>query len=173
MGEKQSSRSFRMPSEVLKGIDIEARNRRVSTNSLMTGIATGFYEFGRFAEKIRCVTVSHEIFSAIANLGTADRLEQIGDRGGSKEPKQIFTLYNLKPTLNSYLHLFIDPLKRHAGLFDAVWHEEERKLAVSHDLGSNGSALIKGYIGASMRSLLKIKPEIEMTGNTVVLYLRK
>ena len=63
-------------------------------------------------------------------------------------------------------------MDKYSGWFKARYYEEEKRIALHHDMGIKWSHWLKGHEGASLRSTLKIDPKIEMSESSVILYLK-
>ena len=166
------SRTFRVPQESLKRLDAEAKNRDVSVNALLNQMLTKYLTFDLFGEKANPVVIAEATLLAMMDRLTPEQMEQAGTIAGSKVLSSLFAHYNIKPTLDSVLEYHIRPMSKYSRWYSAKYHEEEQKIALHHTFGLKWSYFLKGHVGASIRSVLKIEPKIEISESSVVIYLR-
>ena len=165
--------SFRIPREVLRILEEEAKHRDLSLSAVVIKLLTKGAIFDLFIENIHPITIARETFLAIINYVTEDELQHAGELGGSRVPKSFFKQHNLKPTLNSLLREYFGRLEKYAGRFTAKQVPEEQKIILHHSLGMKWSCFLKGHITATFRSILKMEPHIDMDESSVTIYLKQ
>jgi len=166
------SRTFRVPQESLKRLDAEAKNRDVSVNALLNQILTKYLTFDLFGEKANPIIIAEATLLALMDHLTPEQLEQAGNKAGSKVLSSLLVHYNIKPTLDSVLEYYIRPMSKYSGWFSSKYYEEEKKITLHHTFGLKWSYFLKGHVGASIRSVLKVEPKIDISESSAIIYLR-
>ncbi len=160
-----------MPLWLLKLLDEVAKDRDISPNTLHNQILTRFLTFEVFIEKINPMIVAEATMLAVIDGYAPEEIQRRVSEPGSTVLNSLFTLHNIKPSLDSFMEYFIRPMGKYSGWFSVKYYAEEKKIILIHSKGTKWSHFLAGHVGASIRSVLKIEPRIEITKSSVILHL--
>ncbi|MCS4538818.1 MAG: BrnA antitoxin family protein [Thaumarchaeota archaeon] len=168
---KLVSKTLRIPQDVLEKIEKEASDKDIPISTLLSQVLTKYLEFDLFTEKANPVIIAEDTLLAMLDRMTPEQLEGAGNTAGSKVLGSLFALFNIKPTVDSVINYHFRPMGKYSGWFTSKYYEDEKKIVLHHSLGIKWSYFLKGH-GASIRSVLKIEPKIDISESSAIIYLR-
>ena len=170
--ERKTSISFRLSNKLLKALKEEAKFRDIPLGSLLVRMATRYGTFDLFIEQLHPLVLAGETLLSIITELNPEQVEQKGVMAGSRLPALLFKQHNIKPTLDSIMRYYFELLGKYAGWFGSKYFEEEQKIILRHSLGVKWSCFLKGHIGATFRSVLKVDPKIDIDENSVTVHIK-
>ncbi len=160
-----------MPKGLMDQLEAIAKEKEIPMNTLITQILTKYVTFDSFIQETHPVVFARATVLSLIKNRVKEELEQAGRESGSIVLKSIFAHHNIKPTLNSIMTYYIEPMKKYSGWFSAKYYAEDKKIAYRHDMGIGWSYFLKGHEGANFSSMLTFEPKIDVTESSVILRL--
>ncbi|MCL4437104.1 MAG: hypothetical protein M1503_10900 [Thaumarchaeota archaeon] len=162
-------RTFRIRKDVLDELDRRASGRLITANQLVNQMLYRELFLEVLFREIDALTVGRETFEAILNSTNTSGFEEAGRRMATIVPVQLFALHQVEADLQSYIYALGEVYGKICGWF-SFKHQTERnrhRLIVTHDLGPNWSAFLKGYIGEMLRKTAGEEPKIVSDEHTL------
>lgn len=145
--------SFRIDSKVKLILEDEARKKNINLNTLVSQIFSAYAFWGRYAEELGLLPLNKDILREIFNAISREEIENIAQKmGETVAHEEIVFLFNeVNPeTVRQYIEL-------RSSHFSAYHHWYENGMhhfTLQHDLGTNYSLFLKGYLLSMLRNTL-------------------
>lgn len=166
--------SVRIPENLRRELNREARRQRINLNALMNRILTKYVDFDRIAEHERSIVLDRRIFLPIIEEASLEELEILGKKLGPRLVKQAFEFFNIEPTVESLISHYFEPMGAYSGSYQSnvVTNGSNLKLILEHDYGIKWSAFLAEYTRGVVKSLLGTEPKIELDDDLIKIEFR-
>lgn len=155
-------RTFRIRKDVLDELDRRASGRFMTANQLVNQMLYRELFLEALFREIDALTISRETLIAILKSTNTSDFEEAGRIMADIVPVQLFALHQVEANLQSYIYALGEVYGKICGWF-SFKHLPERdrqRLIVTHELGPNWSAFLKGYIGETLRKTTGVQPKV-------------
>jgi hypothetical protein len=167
-GRRTGLRTFRLPVELIAGLEKEAQDKGLSLNALMAQLGHKYLEWESKAEKFGFVPVSHPLFRDILGRMDDQALLQVGRtvltplwrdmavffyNDGS--PEKVLDFLSMR---SRYLPYVQTEVRRQGNVYT---------ISVHHDLGSKWSVLLHGALDELAKQVFHAQPKISGIGEVV------
>ena len=100
---KTRLRTFRVEEELDSLLQKDAKSKGISVNSLLSIILSKYTEWDRYIEKFSVITMKKESFKTMLSSIDEDKIIDISQELGDKEPSQFILFLFKKNTHENYL----------------------------------------------------------------------
>ncbi len=155
-------RTFRIRKDVLDELDRRASGMLMTANQLVNQMLYRELFLEVLFREIDALTISRETFTSILKSTNTGDFEEAGRRMADIVPVQLFAMHQVEANLQSYIDALGEVYGKICGWF-SFKHLPGRnlqRLIVTHELGPNWSAFLKGYIGEMLRKTTGVKPKV-------------
>lgn len=170
LAKKTSTITFRIDEEYEKGLRKEAKEKRISLNTLANQIFGDHVEVEQYMKKFGIVKMSKGAFKELLSLLDEKKIIIFAKSVGSKEPKD-FILFKWKKLTPESVSEFIKMYFEHCGygMCDMQRDDSSNIISIHHDFGKNGSVFLKAFLEAIVQSSLEKDSKVIITDNSVTL----
>ena len=167
---KTSTITFRIDEKYEKGLRKEAKDKRISLNTLANQIFGDYVELDQYMNKFGMVEMSKGSFRELLNSLDEKNIINFAKSIGSKEPKD-FILFKWKEITPQSITDFIKMYFEHCGygMCDMQIEDSISTVSVHHEFGIKGSIFLKAFLEAIIQSTLEKEGIVETTDNSVTL----
>jgi len=153
-------------------LELEAKNRNISVNGLVTSILTKFAEWDRYAERFGFVTLPVQILRRLVAVANETTIVQVAKELGPELLGSEVTFWYKQATLGSFLEWF-STFTKYSGLHktEITRIDGDYAIVLKHELGRNWSIFLKHYSESAFKARLGITPETEIDQFQVLLRL--
>ena len=150
--EKTVSHSFRVNEDTLKKIMEDAKAENVSVNTFVNQLLMTYANFDRLVRPFGLVKITLPTFRRILNGSNEQEAEETGKWAGANVSKSFVLAGSGEVTLSTVCQFF-KKWSIHGGFFQYNETIIGGKLLINftHELGRNGSYLLKGYATSAFR----------------------
>ena len=140
--------SFRLYSDVLKGLLEESQRREISLSALVNSVLENYVDFGRFAQRYGILRISPTTITTIMNQLSYEDVERVAREIGKSHPKEFLASLGLEYTIQNLSKLMSEYLGKHSQWFEEKITEEPNGLLVHlrHRLDRRWSLFLKQYV---------------------------
>ena len=165
---KTSTRTIRLSKYLDNVLQKDAKEKRVTVNSLVSSIITKYAEWDRYAETFGFISVARLGFNSIIESVDDEKLKQIAQELGSRQAQELIMFWFKKMTPETYL-AFLSLFCRYSGAAKYEIETDERNYTITlhHELGEKWSIFL-AHLTAGIFDTLKITPKFDVTKNSVV-----
>lgn len=170
MSKKTSTITFRIDEKYEKGLRKEAKEKRISLNTLANQIFGDHVELDQYMKKFGMVEMSKGSFRELLNSLDEKNIINFAKSVGSKEPKD-FILFKWKELTVKSITEFIKMYFEHCGygMCDMESDESISTVSIHHEFGKKGSIFLKAFLEAIIQSALEKEGNVITTENSVTL----
>lgn len=172
-GEKTVLRTIRIPQKMDQLLQIDAKTKRVSINSLIYNLLLKYVEWDRYSERFGRVLLRPQTLKSFIDLSDNSEIEKIGKDIGKRIPKEFLLFWFKEINLESFLE-YISLLCRYGGFAHHEIESEDGSFTITliHDLGDKWSLFLKNMIEEGMITTLRLRPQIFVSEMSVVVKYR-
>lgn len=173
MGKKTSLLTFRIDENYEKVLRKDAKDRKITLNSLANQIFGEYVEYKRFMERFGFIIISKEGFETILNALDEKEIIRVATKIGEKAPKE-FILFKWKTISTENFVDFVKMYFEHCGYgkSDVDLTETKITFSIRHNLGEKGSLFLKEFLETAIKSMFTRSCESVLTGNLLTLSFR-
>ncbi len=155
-------RTFRIRKDVLDELDRRASGLFVTANQLVNQMLYRELFLEALFREIGALTVGRETFAAILKSTDTRDFEAAGRRMADIVPPHLFELHQVEANLQSYMYALGEVYGKICGWFSFkhLAERDRQRLIITHELGPNWSAFLKGYIGEMLRKTTGAEPKV-------------
>jgi hypothetical protein len=160
--------TFRIPEDVYKAIQQEAKERRISLNTLVNQVlyARVFEEIP--AVKAMFVMMPKAVYSEFLSSVSEERAKQIGQADALRIAKSIILARHGEVTLEAVIeHLRLFAERSGYGQFSDLRNHNKRIVTIIHEFGQKGSVLFASHAEALFQTA-GLRPKIITTEEALV-----
>jgi hypothetical protein len=170
LSKKTSTITFRLDEEYEKGLRKEAKEKRISLNTLANQIFGDHVEVEQYMKKFGIVEMSKGAFKELLNSLDEKNIINFAKSVGYKEPKD-FILFKWKEITTDSVTKFIKMYFEHCGygMCDIEKNKSNNIVSVHHDFGKKGSIFLKAFFEAIVQSTLEKDTKIAISDNSVTM----
>lgn len=170
LSKKTSTITFRIDEKYEKGLRKEAKEKRISLNTLANQIFGDHVELDQYMKKFGMVEMSKGSFRELLNSLDEKNIINFAKSVGSKEPKD-FILFKWKELTVKSITEFIKMYFEHCGygMCDMESDESISTVSIHHEFGKKGSIFLKAFLEAIIQSALEKEGNVITTENSVTL----
>jgi hypothetical protein len=167
-----STRAIRIPKDLDRILQQEAKRRNISINGLISSVLTKFSEWDRYAEGFGLAGVPIHILKRLALLVDEDLIAKTGSELGPELLRSEVIFWFKEATLETFLDWFA-LFSKYSGLIDGSITKTDGAyvIVVRHEMGRKGSVFLKNYFESAFKTGLGIAPETEISEFQVSLRL--
>jgi predicted DNA-binding ribbon-helix-helix protein len=150
--EKTESQSFRVDERILDVLREEAKRDNVSLSALVNQILTKYVDYGRFASRMRALSLAQKTFASILNAASEEDVVKAAEVEGRSSPAAFITSMNGHLSIDNVVG-FIKDLSDYANLFQySVISQSPPTFTLVHELGAKWSLFIAHYLAEAFKS---------------------
>lgn len=166
---KTEVRSIRIPKDIGKIIEDEARDREISVNALVSVILKKFADFDRYSDKFEYITLPKEAFHLIIQELDDESVARIGTQVGQTVPKEVAQFWFKTLDINAFL-FFLSNVVKHSNLtqYDIKLVGGTYAVTLHHDLGMQWSKFLRYCFEGAVNTILNTSATFELSKNTVL-----
>jgi hypothetical protein len=166
--------SFRIPENVRRELNREAKRQHVNLNALANRVLAKYVDFDRIVEHEHSIILDRRIFLPIIEAASREDLENLGKALGPRLVKQTFEFFDIEPTVESLVSRYFEPMGAYSGRYQSniVGSGPDLKLILEHDYGIKWSAFLAEYTRGVVKSLLGTEPKIELDDDLIKIEFR-
>ena len=170
MSKKTSTITFRIDEKYEKGLRKEAKEKRISLNTLANQIFGDHVELDQYMKKFGMIEMSKGSFKELLNTLDEKNIINFAKSIGSKEPKD-FILFKWKELSPESITDFIKMYFEHCGygMCDIETGDSANTVSIHHEFGKKGSIFLKAFLEAIIQSALQKQGNVVTTENSVTL----
>jgi hypothetical protein len=167
---KTVTRTLRISKDLDKLLEKDSKDKRVSTNSLISSILTKYAEWDRYTEKIGFISLPINGFRLIINSMDDQEIRRLAEEVGSRQPQELLMFWFKKMTLDAYME-GLSLYCRYGGIakYDLETNGREYTVALHHELGRKWSLFVGYLMTQGMKNSLNIISKFDVTEYSVVL----
>jgi hypothetical protein len=167
---KSVLKTFRIDEYLGNLLEEDARNKKISVNTLVNLILARYAEWDRFTDRYTFITVTREGFNQVIQALDENTLINIGQDLGSRLPKDFVVFWFKKLNIETFL-AYQSLFCRYGRTADVETKVEGREYAISfhHELGEKWSKYLRAYLSSAMKTLFGIVPEFDLTKSSVIM----
>jgi hypothetical protein len=165
---KSVLRSIRVSSKLAANLQREARERRVSVNSLVSSILERYNEWDMMAEKFGFVQISCETLQQLLN-GLEDReLARIAREAGKNVSKDLIMFWFKEVNIDSVLR-YLKLVSQYQKVFTLEFTQLDGKLVVvlHHRFAEKGSTWFSNFVAEVIKTNLRVNVTADQTKSSV------
>jgi hypothetical protein len=163
-------RTIRIPKQLDILLRNDAKEKRLTFNSLVTGILNNYNEWEKPAEKFGIVCLTRDTFRSILEESVdEERIQKVATDLGSRIPKDVMLFWFRKANLETLLDYFT-LLSQHAhfGDFQIENVDKSYTITVHHELGHKWSTYLRNFLVQGIKIITSVNPESELSKSSVV-----
>jgi len=162
-GKRTTTKAIRIPGSIDQVLQLEAKNRNISVNGLVTSILTKFAEWDRYAERFGFVTIPNQILKKLVTVADESTIAQVASELGPELLGSEVTFWYKQATLESFIEWF-STFTRYSGLHktEITRTDGEYVIVLKHELDRNWSIFLKYYFDTAFKARLGITLETEI-----------
>ncbi len=146
---KTENRSFRIDSEVLRGLEEEAGRKQVSVNTLVNQLLADYIDVGRHRKRLGTVALSISAFELIIAAASDADIVQAGTMSGRNVPRA-YALSKWGRDNPQYVLSFIRENASVTGLYDYSESPTSPKtITLTHQFGRKWSLYLASFFTAA------------------------
>jgi len=168
---KSKSFSFRIDEECLEILREEAEKKRISVNALANNIFDDYCQHGRWAKRLRIVSITRQTFSKIIDCCPEEKLKEIAQNSGDTKVRDALLTIGSVPTYDNLKKFVKNNLGESAHWFDYAERTKGMKeiIHLRHELGKKWSVFIANQVATMLKSILGITAKVEIFDDFVTL----
>jgi hypothetical protein len=153
--------SLRIPEELRKRLNEEAKSRHITLNSLISAILAKYDAFDKILEGTNAIPLSEAFFEELLETTSMEEIESIANKLGAKVVRRSFAFRGIEFNLDNLIEFYFKPLSEHSGWyrFNAYVVGTNRKLVFTHSHGPKWTAFLRRYYAAIIRSATGVEPD--------------
>ena len=163
--------TFRLESKALNKLKTKAKEERVSLNTLVNQIITGYAEWDLTAISAGWMVVPRPVMKKVFGNLSEDQVRNIGKETFA-EIKDIVLFMTNKNDLGGFFSVLRLRAKKSGFQIKELENDAETTFIIQHDLGMNWSVFSKTFYENWLHSIGK-NVEFELTDNTLVINVKK
>jgi hypothetical protein len=168
-GQKTTTRTIRLPSNLDRILQKDAKEKRTTVNSLISAALTKYTEWDRYAESFGFICLPRNGFKLIIDSLDDETIKQIAEEIGSRQPKELMMFIFKKMTLDTFISQ-VSLFSRYAGFgtYEVETNERNYTIVVHHELGRKWSIYLAHLGSQGLKSTLGVVPKFHVTEYSVV-----
>ncbi len=168
-------RTFRIGSDVIKGLETEARKQGATVNGLACRILRKYITIGSKLENFGVITLTRNDMIDIVDALDEKTLEKLAVKMGSVTAKevmlQLFGELSV-PAFKTYLELVVCGYMNWAtySIDDVAGDENSFEIRIGHNIGRKWSLFLLNFINAGLREITGKKPQCKYVSNYSLIF---
>jgi hypothetical protein len=164
--------SIRMRRHLKDQLTADARRHKTNLNALINTTLEKHVSFDSISEHVRAIPVNQNLFAAMLESVSEERMEGIGIELGPRLIRNTFLFLNIKYDLDNLIEHYFEPLGSFSGWYNFSSTEggPNRKLIFEHTHGPKWSAFLKRYIAGIIKAATGVEPRITLEDGLLVAY---
>ncbi len=150
----------------------EAKHHKTNINALVNATLEKHDSFDRITEHLRAIPLNQQLFAAMLDSTTEERMERVGKELGPHIIKKTFSFLNIEYNLDNLIEHCFEPLGSFSGwyIFSSSRSGPSRRLMFEHVHGPKWSAFLKYYIAGMIKAATGVEPRITVEDGLLVAY---
>jgi hypothetical protein len=168
-GGKKVTKCFRLPSQAIDELVLEAKRKEISLNSLMNGLIMSYLKWGRFLERHGGLSFSENSFSSlIREIDDISIFERAGLEAGLRTPRRLLLMLGLPTNKETVLRL-LDVICEYSMSYRYSHRliENKHNFLLTHNLGRKMSRWFSAYVKSMFKELLNLNIDIREDDDSV------
>ena len=162
-------RTIRINHEIDQLLRKDAHEKRLTSNALVSMILTKYVEWDRYIDKFGFVTITRDAFKSFIDSIEDEKLVEIGEDLGSRNPKEMTQFWFKKLNISTFL--------RYLSLYSEYGRITQYELATDpnytlilhHELGEKYSRFLSYFFDQAIRTIIGITPDVKLGKNSVTI----
>ena len=165
---KTTLRTFRLPEELARVLELEAQEQGMTLNALASSIFTKYAEWDGRAAKFGYIPVYKPVFEGLLQASDDESLDRMGRKVIAPMWREMASFWFHDSSADRILE-FLPMRSRHLPYVQMVVNKEGRKCTIvtHHDLGPKYSVMLHGAFDELVRNSFHTQPMISV-GDTVL-----
>jgi hypothetical protein len=167
--QKTITRTLRISGDLDNLLEKDSKDKRISTNSLISSILTKYAEWDRYIEKVGFISLPRDGFKLIISSMDEQEIRKVAEEVGSRQPQELLMFWFKNTTLDAFLDGF-SLFCRYGGIakYEIETSGEEYIVALHHEINKKWSIFVGYLMTQGMKDILDIIPKFEVTEYSVV-----
>ncbi|MFQ6013469.1 MAG: hypothetical protein ACE5LS_07485 [Thermoplasmata archaeon] len=167
---KSVVRSIRITKELDDLIRADAEDKGLTVNALVSSILTKYAEWDRYADRFGFVTITRNGFRTYVEAIEEDKLTQIGEELGRRNPREMALFWFKRLNLETFLrYLSIYSRYGRIGEYEMEKRDGSHTISVHHDLGRKYSLLLARFLKEALETIAKVSSETTVGENALAI----
>jgi len=164
-------RTFRLLRELNASLEVEAKNRGLSVNALVSSLITKFDSWDRFADRFHFVSLTDDVLQLILAQSSDEQIAQIADTVGARIVGEGMMFWYKEATVESLI-TYLNNRCRYAGYGNLEYEKKGNThvIALQHRLGIKWSIYLHHIIDNVLRKRLGIVGRFETSESSVIVH---
>jgi HicB family len=147
---KTVTQTFRIDHDVQETLSSEAKNQRVSLNTLVSNVLNDYAFYGRVAERYRALRLSATTIGAFLEVISDEDMGRAGSKTGHKHPAELLSALGVAVTVDNLVKALEEIYLRHLRWFDhcMVIKRNTWEIHLKHGFGQKWSIWLSEYFSS-------------------------
>jgi len=161
-------KTIRLSKSLERSLEKEARNRKVSLNSLISSVLAKYEEWDRLAQRFGMMSLPADELIALLDALSEAQIEKIARQCGAGMPRAMMDFWFSRVTPEIFLkYLGLRSTYQHFVNHEVIVDTEGRfVLTARHEHGRKWSIWSCNYLAEAIRANFGVEPKFEINGNT-------
>ncbi len=167
--QKTVTRTIRIPDHLDNILQKDSKEKRSTTNALISSILTKYAEWDRYTESFGFISLPRSGLKLIMESLDDETIKQIAEKIGSTQGKELIMFFFKKLTLDTFVSA-ISLFSKYAGFgsYEIESNGRDHTVVLHHELGRKWSIYIAHLMSQGLKSTLGISPRFQIAENPVV-----
>ncbi|HUK49986.1 MAG TPA: hypothetical protein VLV18_03025 [Terriglobales bacterium] len=170
--ERKSStilRTFRLPRELNTSLEVEARNRGLSVNALVSSLISKFDNWDRFADRLPFISTTDELFKTFLSEVDDEKIVSMAETVGPRVVREAMIFWSKETSVDSFVK-YLNNRCRYAGYGNFEYEKKgtTHVMALQHSLGSKWSLFLHHVMDNVLRKSLGIVAHFDVSESSVM-----
>lgn len=167
---KSVVRSIRITQELDDLIRQDAADKGLTVNALISSVLSKYAEWDRYADRFGFVTITRDGFRSFVEAIEDEKLVQIAEELGSRNPKEMTLFWFKRLNLATFLqYLSIYSRYGRIGEYEVEAANGSHTITLHHDLGSKYSLLLSRFLRKALETVANVSPQLSVGENALAI----
>lgn len=161
--QKTVTRTIRIPAHLDDILQKDSKEKRSTTNALISSILTKYAEWDRYVESFGFISMPRNGFKLIIDALDDESIKRIAEEIGSRQPKELMMFIFKKMTLDSFISQ-ASLFSRYAGVgtIEIETNQRNYTIVIHHELGTKWSTYLGHLVSQWLKSTLGVVPKFHI-----------
>jgi hypothetical protein len=167
--QKTVTRTIRIPDHLDDILQKDSKEKRSTTNALISSILTKYAEWDRYTESFGFISLPRSGLKLIMESLDDETIKQIAGQIGSSHGKELIMFFFKKLTLDTFVSA-ISLFSKYAGFgsYEMESNGRDHTVVLHHELGRKWSIYVAHLMSQGLKSTLGISPKFQIAENSVI-----
>ncbi len=168
LSKKTVLRSIRITAELDQLLQKDARAKGLSFNALLSSLLTKYAQWDRYTERFGFIDITRDGFRRIQEVITDKNRVKVAQELGTRNPKEMVSFWFKNTNITTYL-LWLSTycMYGHIAQYELEVDGTDYIITLHHDLGLEYSTFLGHYVSQSVKTMLNITPQLDVSKNSV------